>query len=149
MYSRTIRASPLITSTNFRFLWCTLWPPLVLLSTIQGEHAIADHDGKEWYIALFSTPICVPFHTFNMSREEDRALTNTFERRLASEKNSHGSEHDEDLVYTDPIHVGLRVPTEEEKRTLRRVSDALPWSAYCELRLQSFMIYHSKYTLCI
>jgi len=32
----------------------------------------------------------------------------------------------------DGIHDGLEFPTEEEKHTLRRVSDSIPWSAYCE-----------------
>ncbi|KAF5310113.1 hypothetical protein D9619_010186 [Psilocybe cf. subviscida] len=50
--------------------------------------------------------------------------------RPPSEKESHGSEHDEDLIYTDPIHFGLCGPTEDEKHTLRRVPDALPWGAY-------------------
>lgn len=53
--------------------------------------------------------------------------------RSSLEKRSHTSEHDEDLVYTDTVHAGLRGPTEEEKITLRRVPDALPWSAYCAL----------------
>lgn len=30
----------------------------------------------------------------------------------------------------DKIHEGLEFPTEEERRTLRRVSDNIPWSAY-------------------
>jgi POT family proton-dependent oligopeptide transporter len=30
----------------------------------------------------------------------------------------------------DGIHDGLVFPTEEEKATLRRVSDTLPWNAY-------------------
>ena len=37
--------------------------------------------------------------------------------------------HDQEL---DGIHDGLEFPTDEEKATLRRVSDSLPWSAYCE-----------------
>ncbi|KAI0764944.1 oligopeptide transporter [Fomes fomentarius] len=44
------------------------------------------------------------------------------------------SAHEQEL---DGIHDGLEFPTEEEKRTLRRVSDNIPWSAYliatCEL----------------
>lgn len=39
------------------------------------------------------------------------------------------SSHEHEL---DGIHDGLELPTEEEKRTLRHVSDAVPWSAYCE-----------------
>lgn len=30
----------------------------------------------------------------------------------------------------DSVHEGLEFPTEEELVTLRRVSDALPWTAY-------------------
>ncbi|KAI1798166.1 oligopeptide transporter [Ganoderma leucocontextum] len=44
------------------------------------------------------------------------------------------SSHSHEL---DGIHDGLEFPTEEEKKTLRRVADALPWAAYliafCEL----------------
>jgi POT family proton-dependent oligopeptide transporter len=36
-------------------------------------------------------------------------------------------------VYKDDgIHDGLEFPTEEDKNTLRRVSDSIPWSAYRE-----------------
>jgi len=31
----------------------------------------------------------------------------------------------------DEIHDGLEFPTEEEKATLRRVPDSVPWNAYC------------------
>lgn len=33
-------------------------------------------------------------------------------------------------VVNDGIHDGLEFPTEEEKYTLRRVSDSVPWNAY-------------------
>ncbi len=33
----------------------------------------------------------------------------------------------------DGIHDGLEFPTEEEIETLRRVSDAIPWTAYRKL----------------
>jgi len=32
----------------------------------------------------------------------------------------------------DGIHDGLEFPTEEERHTLRRVSDTIPWTAYSE-----------------
>ena len=35
----------------------------------------------------------------------------------------------------DGIHDGLEFPTEEERLTLRRVSDTIPWSAYREFPL--------------
>lgn len=31
----------------------------------------------------------------------------------------------------DGIHDGLEFPSDEERDTLRRVSDAIPWNAYC------------------
>lgn len=37
----------------------------------------------------------------------------------------------------DSIHEGLVFPTEEELLTLRRVSDAIPWTAYCEFTSRS------------
>ncbi|KAJ7098210.1 POT family-domain-containing protein [Mycena crocata] len=39
-----------------------------------------------------------------------------------------GSSHDSDAP--DGIHDGLEFPTDEERATLRRVSDAIPWNAY-------------------
>ena len=30
----------------------------------------------------------------------------------------------------DEVHAGLEFPTEEERQSLRRISDALPWPAY-------------------
>jgi len=30
----------------------------------------------------------------------------------------------------DEVHAGLEFPTEEERKTLRRISDTLPWAAY-------------------
>lgn len=35
---------------------------------------------------------------------------------------------DHDIHY---IHEGLEFPTEQERKTLRRVSDRIPWNAYC------------------
>ena len=32
----------------------------------------------------------------------------------------------------DGIHDGLVFPNEHERETLRRVSDAIPWNAYCK-----------------
>jgi POT family proton-dependent oligopeptide transporter len=33
-------------------------------------------------------------------------------------------------VQEDDVHAGLEFPTDEERATLRRVADALPWTAY-------------------
>ena len=41
---------------------------------------------------------------------------------------------EEDL---DGIHDGLEFPTEDEKKTLRRVTDSIPWSAYREWLLST------------
>lgn len=42
------------------------------------------------------------------------------------------SEDDHSVSAHDGIHDGLVFPTEEERGTLRRVSDTVPWNAYCE-----------------
>ncbi|KAF5310118.1 hypothetical protein D9619_010183 [Psilocybe cf. subviscida] len=62
-----------------------------------------------------------------MSQE---AHTSVYARQPCWEKRLDASEHDEDLIYTDPVHAGLRGPTAEERHTLRRVPDTLPWSIY-------------------
>ena len=41
----------------------------------------------------------------------------------------------EDEHELDGIHDGLEFPTEEERATLRRVPDTVPWNAYCEFVL--------------
>lgn len=41
---------------------------------------------------------------------------------------SSASDADQEL---DADHEGLEFPTEEEKKTLRRVADTIPWNAYC------------------
>lgn len=38
----------------------------------------------------------------------------------------------------DGIHDGLEFPIEEEKKTLRRVADTLPWAAYCQSSASDF-----------
>jgi POT family proton-dependent oligopeptide transporter len=40
----------------------------------------------------------------------------------------------------DGIHDGLIFPTEEERATLRRVPDAIPWSAYRTSQFYSFHV---------
>ncbi|KAK7436702.1 hypothetical protein VKT23_018957 [Stygiomarasmius scandens] len=42
----------------------------------------------------------------------------------------HASSNNEDELVADGIHDGLVFPTEEERLTLRRVSDRIPWAAY-------------------
>lgn len=37
---------------------------------------------------------------------------------------------DSEARVQDGIHDGLEFPTEEEKKTLRRVADSIPWNAY-------------------
>ncbi|KAL0071133.1 hypothetical protein AAF712_001691 [Marasmius tenuissimus] len=46
---------------------------------------------------------------------------------ILDEKRSHPSVDDHEL---DEAHEGLEFPTEEEKATLRRVADRMPWNAY-------------------
>lgn len=41
---------------------------------------------------------------------------------------SSASDADQEL---DADHEGLEFPTDEEKKTLRRVADTIPWNAYC------------------
>jgi POT family proton-dependent oligopeptide transporter len=53
------------------------------------------------------------------------------EKRFSTEKHSQSdiAEHEPDHEL-DGIHDGLEFPTEEEKLTLRRVPDSVPWAAY-------------------
>lgn len=55
------------------------------------------------------------------------------EKRFSTEKHSQSDIVDNDPDHElDGIHDGLEFPTEEEKLTLRRVPDSIPWAAYCE-----------------
>ena len=38
----------------------------------------------------------------------------------------------------DSIHEGLIFPTEDERLTLRRVPDSIPWNAYCKFPVNKF-----------
>ncbi|KAI0330301.1 oligopeptide transporter [Cubamyces sp. BRFM 1775] len=62
--------------------------------------------------------------------EATRDEAESFDKKKIESTTSH--EHE-----LDGIHDGLEFPTEEERLTLRRVSDSIPWSAYlialCEL----------------
>ncbi|KAJ3575009.1 hypothetical protein NP233_g1373 [Leucocoprinus birnbaumii] len=49
------------------------------------------------------------------------------EKRALDSRSGSNSEIEHEL---DGIHDGLEFPTEEEKRTLRRVADSIPWQAY-------------------
>ncbi len=49
------------------------------------------------------------------------------EKKGLASPHTSGEEH-----AVDGVHDGLEFPTQEEKQTLRRVSDTLPISAYCE-----------------
>lgn len=59
------------------------------------------------------------------------------EKQLGPEKShtvdsdiSCGHKGDPEEPVQDGIHDGLEFPTEEEKKTLRRVADTIPWNAY-------------------
>ena len=43
---------------------------------------------------------------------------------------------DEEL---DGIHDGLIFPTEDERLTLRRVPDSIPWNAYCKFPINKLV----------
>ena len=53
---------------------------------------------------------------------------------LELEKKGLASPHSDEEHELDGVHDDLEFPTEEEKQTLRRVSDTLPLSAYCEFK---------------
>ena len=40
---------------------------------------------------------------------------------------------------SDGIHDGLIFPTEDERLTLRRVPDSIPWNAYCKFPTNKFL----------
>ncbi|KAK1221786.1 hypothetical protein PQX77_015405 [Marasmius sp. AFHP31] len=55
------------------------------------------------------------------------AVSHLKKDHILDEKHSHPSVDDHEL---DEAHEGLEFPTEEEKATLRRVADKMPWNAY-------------------
>lgn len=58
------------------------------------------------------------------------ALDREDKYHVPDEKVPAGDEASSDVL-EDDAHAGLEFPTEEERLTLRRVADALPWSSYC------------------
>lgn len=56
------------------------------------------------------------------------AAVSDMKKYESDEKHNSSSELSHEL---DGIHDGLEFPTEEERVTLRRVSDTIPWNAYC------------------
>ena len=50
--------------------------------------------------------------------------------RTADSDASHDPKGDLEAPVLDGIHDGLEFPTEEEKKTLRRVADKIPWNSY-------------------
>lgn len=59
----------------------------------------------------------------NLDKEKSNTLDSDY---------SHDHKDDPEAPANDGIHDGLEFPTEEEKKTLRRVADTIPWNAYCE-----------------
>lgn len=53
-----------------------------------------------------------------------------YEKKYSLENVTSSVEHE-----VDDVHEGLEFPSEEERHTLRRVSDKIPWSAYRKLDL--------------
>jgi hypothetical protein len=67
------------------------------------------------------------------SPRSDTALPDTTgEKHVYVNEKAHSSDdHVDSLQFVpDGIHDGLEFPTEEERRTLRRVADKIPWNAY-------------------
>ena len=50
--------------------------------------------------------------------------------RTVDSDGSRDLKSDPEAPVLDGIHDGLEFPTEEEKKTLRRVADTIPWNAY-------------------
>jgi len=64
-------------------------------------------------------------------QQDNNAVAAISELKHAEAEKS-GFHSDSDLEQElDGVHDGLEFPTEEEKRTLRRVADSIPWAAYC------------------
>jgi POT family proton-dependent oligopeptide transporter len=61
---------------------------------------------------------------------DDPALIDTKKSDTDSLQKNSEDEHE-----LDGIHDGLEFPTEEERATLRRIPDTVPWNAYCEFVL--------------
>lgn len=55
------------------------------------------------------------------------------EKHIADEKVVADSSSQSPLEELDGIHDGLEFPTDEDRATLRRVADSVPWNAYCTL----------------
>ena len=47
----------------------------------------------------------------------------------------------------DTIHDGLIFPTEDERLTLRRVPDSIPWNAYCKFPMNKSLTMYGVLTL--
>jgi len=69
--------------------------------------------------------------TMSAIQQDDVALAAMadIKKHDSMEKRSASSIDDDEL---DGIHDGLEFPTEEERATLRRVPDKVPWAAYCK-----------------
>jgi len=82
-----------------------------------------------------------PFlHTTMAGLQTDAAEVALSETKMAEyeyEKSRPSVDHVQDKEVDhqlDGIHDGLEFPTDEERATLRRVSDTIPWTAYREWR---------------
>lgn len=67
-----------------------------------------------------------------IQHDDQTAAALVDEKKSNHNESSAGSELEHEL---DGIHDGLEFPTEEERATLRRVPDKVPWNAYCERSL--------------
>ena len=65
---------------------------------------------------------------------EDIAALESLEADAKKHSSDYSEKHSDidNLHEPDGIHDGLVFPTEEERATLRRVPDSIPWAAYRE-----------------
>jgi POT family proton-dependent oligopeptide transporter len=66
-------------------------------------------------------------HNSTLGHADEKQLEYEDVKNLSSDDQIVSSFYDD-----DGVHDGLQFPTEEERRTLRRVSDSIPWAAYSE-----------------
>jgi len=64
-------------------------------------------------------------------QQDDNAIMTSELKHAETEKSGFHSDSELDQD-EDGVYDGLEFPTEEEKRTLRRVADSIPWAAYCQ-----------------
>ena len=64
--------------------------------------------------------------------EDDTAVATAIHTKRGDSDYVEKTSEEEPVHELDGIHDGLVFPTEEERATLRRIPDIIPWSAYRE-----------------